>query len=353
MTLINYNAQLMKDFPIITCVIATYRRPKWLQRAIYSALNQTFKQVVVFVTDNASGDETAELVRAIQAEDPRVIYHCQSENLGPFANWTYGLYQVQTPFYNVLNDDDVLLPEFYEKAYAEFQKHPEAMMVASKVPYVTDRGGFMSEPLSCWDRTGLFDPPEGAFRVAARAHPEIIGMLFRKELLKTPYGFPSPNIHGSDYEIIFQTCLHYPIVAIDYEGALFVRHTDSKAVPKSMFSEIENYLYWIRSVDENDKFLPEVKAANRRKFLPWILVRIIRLAYQGDQPGVDKALEMVRVAYGNSPLLAGLGAMNRLCYMFPPSRPVIKFLFNGIKQLKYLLKRDYPVVEKYRERLIV
>ncbi len=45
--------------PLITTVIPTYRRPKLLQRAIKSVLNQTYPHFQVCVYDNASGDETA------------------------------------------------------------------------------------------------------------------------------------------------------------------------------------------------------------------------------------------------------------------------------------------------------
>ena len=109
----------MNDSPLITCVIPTYRRPQWVARAIRSVLNQTFTRLRVFVSDNASGDETTAEVRRIQTSDPRVIYHCQPKNLGMRGNFDYGLAHVETPFYSLLSDDDVLLPQFYEIVCAE------------------------------------------------------------------------------------------------------------------------------------------------------------------------------------------------------------------------------------------
>ncbi len=48
--------------PQITTVIPTYRRPKLLRRAIESVLAQTYPHLKVTVFDNASGDETPEVV---------------------------------------------------------------------------------------------------------------------------------------------------------------------------------------------------------------------------------------------------------------------------------------------------
>ncbi|RKX41747.1 MAG: glycosyltransferase family 2 protein, partial [Thermotogae bacterium] len=62
--------------PLITTIIPTYRRPKLLQRAIKSVLNQTYPHFQVCVYDNASGDETAEVVAEFAKKDPRVKYYC-------------------------------------------------------------------------------------------------------------------------------------------------------------------------------------------------------------------------------------------------------------------------------------
>ncbi len=304
---------MINDAPLITCVIATYRRPQLLQRAIYSVLNQTFKKVVVFVTDNASGDETATVVRAIQAKDSRVFYHCHPENLGMHANWTYGLSQVKTTFYSILNDDDVLMPELYEMALAEFDKFPKAMMVASKVPYVSERGNFIKEQLSCWQRYGLFDPPEAAFQVAAYAHPEIIGIVFKKALLETPYGFPKANMHGADYEIIFKTCLNYQIVTIDYEGALFVQHGGPRAEPDSIALEIVNYCNWINEVEVDSRFPEYIKAASRSKFLGPISFLLLRLALHGERNVFCDILKLVINYYGELRLFSKLNSINKIC----------------------------------------
>jgi glycosyltransferase involved in cell wall biosynthesis len=67
--------------PLITTIIPTCRRPHLLRRAIKSVLNQTYPHFQVCVYDNASGDETAEVVSEFAKKDPRIKYHCHSENI--------------------------------------------------------------------------------------------------------------------------------------------------------------------------------------------------------------------------------------------------------------------------------
>ena len=96
--------------PLITTIIPTYRRPKLLKRAIKSVLNQTYPHFQVCVYDNASEDETAEVVAEFAKKDPRVKYHCHPENIGAIKNFKYGLERVGTEYFSILLDDDLLLP---------------------------------------------------------------------------------------------------------------------------------------------------------------------------------------------------------------------------------------------------
>src|SRR5271168_4302039 len=96
--------------PCITTIIPTYRRPRLLPRAITSVLKQTYPHFEVHVYDNASGDETRQVVESIAATDPRVKYHCHESNIGLVANFAYGMERVTTPLFNLLSDDDLVFP---------------------------------------------------------------------------------------------------------------------------------------------------------------------------------------------------------------------------------------------------
>jgi len=113
--------------PLITTVIPTYRRPRLLQRAILSALEQEGASVRVRVCDNASGDETGAVVAALALKHPQLEYHCHPDNIGGLANFEFGVRNLETPFFSLLSDDDYLLPGFYRRALAGLAANPQAM----------------------------------------------------------------------------------------------------------------------------------------------------------------------------------------------------------------------------------
>src|ERR1700677_5313448 len=77
--------------PTITTVIPTYRRPMLLKRAVRSVLAQTYPDLLVCIYDNASGDDTADVVSGLAQEDERARYCRNSENIGWLKNFAKGM----------------------------------------------------------------------------------------------------------------------------------------------------------------------------------------------------------------------------------------------------------------------
>ncbi len=133
--------------PTVTTVIPTYRRPELLGRAVESVLAQTWPHVKVLVCDNASGDETADVVARIRRRDPRVVYHCHPENLGALRNFQFGIDAVDTEYFSLLSDDDFLLPHFYRHAMESLESHPGARFFCGQtIIYDESRGTHSVRP---------------------------------------------------------------------------------------------------------------------------------------------------------------------------------------------------------------
>jgi GT2 family glycosyltransferase len=195
----------------ITTVIPTYRRPELLERAIRSVLRQTYPELQVWVFDNASGDETGAVVARLAAEDARVHYHCHPENIGMTANFTYALEHVETPYFSILADDDYLLPAFFETAMAGFAEHPDAMFSAGSVVSMTEEGQVTHVSMSLWERTGYFAAPDGLFEWTIPKHPDITGLLFRREVL-SEVGSLDPTLLNADYDLEWRIIARFPYV---------------------------------------------------------------------------------------------------------------------------------------------
>jgi glycosyltransferase involved in cell wall biosynthesis len=211
--------------PLITTVIPTYRRPKQLQRAIQSVLNQTYSNIQVRVYDNHSGDETSLFVQRIAQTDPRVKYHCHTENMGPLKNFIFGMERVETPFFSFLSDDDVLLPEFYQTAIEGFIKFPDAIFFGGATIAMTAEG-LVRDVSSMWQRGGYYSPPDGLFEMLEN-NLAWTSVLFRKEVIDE-VGSLDLEVGGpTDLDFLLRIAARFPFVVSREPSAIWLDSHDT------------------------------------------------------------------------------------------------------------------------------
>ncbi len=70
------------NHPDVTVVVISYNDAARLPRAIRSVQRQSLRNVEIVVVDDASTDDTARIVRALAADDPRIRYECLEANSG-------------------------------------------------------------------------------------------------------------------------------------------------------------------------------------------------------------------------------------------------------------------------------
>lgn len=115
--------------PLVSVVIATWRRPQWLKRAVQSALDQSHRHVEVIVSDDASGDETPEVLAGIR--DPRLRHHLNPSKVGVWKNWWTALRDARGEWVIFLGDDDLLAPDYISACLDLLRRHPEVSVVAT------------------------------------------------------------------------------------------------------------------------------------------------------------------------------------------------------------------------------
>lgn len=102
--------------------IPTYNRSEYLIRAVRSALEQTYTNIEIVVSDNASTDDTAE--RVAELTDPRIVFLRQTVNLGMTGNFNACLNAATGDLFLMLSDDDFMAKECVEALSKPFRQDP-------------------------------------------------------------------------------------------------------------------------------------------------------------------------------------------------------------------------------------
>lgn len=107
----------------VTVAITTHNRHELLQRALKSAQAQTYRNLEILVSDDASTDNTPEFMSGIH--DIRVRYTRIEQPAGIAGNFQNALDQAQGDLFLILNDDDELEPEAITTLAQPFWNPPQ------------------------------------------------------------------------------------------------------------------------------------------------------------------------------------------------------------------------------------
>lgn len=189
--------------------IPTYNRSRMLMQAIDSVQKQSHANIEIIILDNASQDDTQEIVHSIVKCEPRLRYIRKDFNVGMSENFNSISKLVTAPYFCVLTDDDIYEQHFLNTALSLFFENPTAFAVVLNAPTRKD-GLVIGSQLSTW-REGFY--PHGSaisFCLNGR-HPILTNCLFRKEIASIFYF--EPQLGGSaDIYFFVKLFTNYPSV---------------------------------------------------------------------------------------------------------------------------------------------
>lgn len=124
--------------PKVTVAIPTYNRAHYLKEAIESVLNQTYTDYELLVVDNASTDNTEEVVKSFN--DKRIKYIKNETNIGMVNNWNKCIDLAQGEYLIIFHDDDIMKPELLEKEVEILEKDNNTVLVAANIDLIDKVG---------------------------------------------------------------------------------------------------------------------------------------------------------------------------------------------------------------------
>ena len=109
---------------LVSVGLPTYNRPDSLRRALEIITSQTYSNIEIIVSDNASPDaKVRSIVEEFSQRDSRVRYYRQVQNTGVLVNAEYVLGMSKGEYFTWFSDDDWRSPEFIEILVAELEKN--------------------------------------------------------------------------------------------------------------------------------------------------------------------------------------------------------------------------------------
>ncbi len=117
--------------PKVSIMIPTFNQELYIEKAIHSALEQTYPNIEIIVADDSSTDNTESLVHKFK--DTRLTYIKSKANLGRVRNYHRTLYEYCQGDWavNLDGDDYYTDPFFIQKAVSYIKSNEDLVMVSA------------------------------------------------------------------------------------------------------------------------------------------------------------------------------------------------------------------------------
>jgi glycosyltransferase involved in cell wall biosynthesis len=268
---------------LVSVGIPTHNRSALLVRALRGVLAQSYRNIEVIVSNDASSDDTVERMR--EFNDPRIRFLNSTTNLGIAPNTNRCLEHASGELLLMLNDDDELEPTAIEELSESFRKpvhgiHPEKVAVTwcpclvqtaeRQVKWVTGSGPAVEPSIDLV--VGMFDGTRG---------PRFCGVMIRTADARAVGGYtvrhgPIPDVGNWTQVALrreFAVCVSTPLARYTAHNSSCTGTSTARSwqqAGENIYGDLAAYLAFIG----DDARLAKLKAGHRN-FISGLLATII------------------------------------------------------------------------------
>jgi glycosyltransferase involved in cell wall biosynthesis len=97
----------MNNQPLVSVILPTYNRVKYIRKAIESVLGQTYRNLELIIINDGSNDKTSKVIYGFAKKDQRVKTIKNETNIGLVKSLNKGITKSKGKYIARIDDDDV------------------------------------------------------------------------------------------------------------------------------------------------------------------------------------------------------------------------------------------------------
>ena len=187
---------MRRSDPLVSIGLPVYNGENYLALAVESLLGQTYENIELIISDNASTDRTCEIARRFEMADARVRYVRKEQNVGVLENFN-GVFPMSAGKYFMwASHDDIWHRDFVTELVTALESSPDIVLAFSGIQRIDASGNHIGDPYQINKIKTDLDPVKRAMACVKMGGGSVIHGLIRSEIMsKTSLlksmGFPS------------------------------------------------------------------------------------------------------------------------------------------------------------------
>ena len=242
------------DQKLISVIMSVYNGEKYLVQAIDSILNQTYQNFEFIIIDDCSTDNSSHILQEYAQKDSRIKIIKKEKNIGIkgfIENLNLGISIAKGKYIARMDQDDVSLPERFQKQVDFLENNPEITLVGAQLNLINEQNKITGEAIAALQHRDIVKRITSQIQLF---HPVI---MFRKD---QNIQYREKFLYCEDYDLYLnlitqgkklanlnEKLLHYRILesSISRKGDNFV---------KKLMVEKALYFYKLRKENGQDLY---------------------------------------------------------------------------------------------------
>ena len=181
---------------MVSIILPVYNGASYLENAIVSVLNQTYRNFELIIIDDASTDHSLQIVEYYRRQDTRILAIRSSMRRGVAKTLNIGLRAAGGDFIARIDADDLWLPEKLEQQVKVFNSDPELLLLGT-AKILIDQNGDVIYGKSDWPVYSYGDIRNNILKKNLFSHSSV---MFRKSVLTVAGYYNEDYKNSEDYE---------------------------------------------------------------------------------------------------------------------------------------------------------
>lgn len=200
--------------PLVSILIPNYNYGRYLRHCLDSVINQTYSNIEIIIQDNASTDNSYEILLEYQNKyligeiDTYINVGRNKRNVGSDKNSTICAQRAEGKYLMFLSSDDALKPTYVERCVNILENNSNVSMVMVHRDEIDDDGKIYEIP-PFYNRSFIVDGEAQAaiFMMAGIAVPTQILIRAESRMRTMSYRFYQMQVAGDWYNNFLMSCV--------------------------------------------------------------------------------------------------------------------------------------------------
>jgi glycosyltransferase involved in cell wall biosynthesis len=244
---------MLENNPLVSVIIPAYNCEKFIRQAIESILNQTYTNIEILISDDASRDNTKRVIDSIH--DPRIKCFHNDDNLGYLKTWNKLMSIARGDLITFQDADDYSDFERIEILINELKKDSRLGAVGSNYNRVDENGNLSYTSNFSLEHDEIFLKIPSQFDIIGS------GLMIKKEVYKEIGGYNEffDRMGAEDYYWVFLIMEKFKIINV--KDVLYIYRFNENSVSGNISNNpnkinirtiLEHLIYQRRATGSDD-----------------------------------------------------------------------------------------------------